>query len=195
MIVRSFYFLRHGETDWNAEKRLQGATDIPLNDNGRAQAARAAAILQKYNIDHIVGSPLARAAETARIVADTLQKPLVHDPRIREKNYGQFEGMTLDAIAVWRNENAHKLGAIEPETGYAAPPGGEIYADLRARIMDGFHHWLETHQGKSVLFVSHGGVYRVLRRALLGDETLSPNATPFHFVRETDTAWNIIELT
>lgn len=195
MIVRSFYFLRHGETDWNVQKRLQGATDTPLNDNGRQQAQRAAAILQKYPIDHIVASPLVRAFDTARIVADALAVPLETDARIAEKNYGMLEGMTLDEIHAWRDKNKDKFGAIEPETGYAAPPGGEIYADVRARIVDGFTHWLEMRREKSILFVSHGGVYRVLRRAMLGDDTLSPNATPFHFIRNNNEIWNIVELT
>src|SRR3954467_15333441 len=91
----SFYFLRHGQTKWNAEGRFQGHTDIPLNDIGLSQAHAAAAILARCPVDLIVASPLIRARTTAEIVAAQLGKPLFMDDELKERHFGAFEGLLV----------------------------------------------------------------------------------------------------
>ena len=87
-----FFVLRHGQTDWNVEARLQGSTDIPLNDTGRAQARAAAAFFKDRGLTRIVTSPLIRAHETARLVGEQLGLEPVIDARLIERNFGLFEG-------------------------------------------------------------------------------------------------------
>src|SRR5688572_566464 len=130
MIARSFYFLRHGETDWNVEGRVQGHTDTPLNENGRAQARAAIYILKKHKIDRIVSSTLNRAFETAQIVNAVLNLPIETDERLCERNFGVYEGLVGPEIEAWKLANAHRIGPIEEETGFPAPPEGEDYATV-----------------------------------------------------------------
>src|SRR5213078_2372373 len=92
--MTTLLLVRHGETDWNAAGRLQGHTDRPLSDYGREQARRLADELSSEGVDAIYTSDLARARETAEIVAERLHLPVVLDPDLREKNWGTWEGLT-----------------------------------------------------------------------------------------------------
>ena len=96
---RSFYFLRHGQTDWNAERRFQGHTDVALNELGLSQAQRAAQALAGCPVDIIVASPLIRALKTAAIVAERLNEPLFVDSALEERHFGAFEeGLVIDDV-------------------------------------------------------------------------------------------------
>jgi broad specificity phosphatase PhoE len=95
---RSFYFLRHGQTDWNAAGRFQGHTDVALNALGVSQAHRAAQAPAACPIDIIVASPLIRALTTAAIVADRLNRPLFIDSALKERHFGAFEGLVVDEV-------------------------------------------------------------------------------------------------
>ena len=128
MIPRSFYFLRHGETDWNKQGLLQGHTNIPLNETGRRQAREIIPVLEKLPIDRIIASTLSRAQETAQIVNAVLNKPFAEDSQLWERHFGDFEGKTVDVIAAMK-ESAN--GENE-ENGYPCPPNAESYADLKA---------------------------------------------------------------
>lgn len=168
LIQTSFWFLRHGETDWNAALRYQGQTDIPLNDTGRQQAARNGRRLkallgeQAAGLDY-VASPLARASETMRIArAEMGLEPDAFrlDDRLKEQHYGHWEGQ------LW-----HDLPKIDPE-GFAArdldkwgwcPRGGESYRMLSERIAG----WLAGVERDAVV-ASHGAVSRTLRGLVLG---------------------------
>ncbi|TPX05042.1 histidine phosphatase family protein, partial [Schumannella luteola] len=110
-------FVRHGQTDWNREGRLQGSSDIPLNDTGREQALAAERMLAEWTWDAVVSSPLARARETARIVADGLGLPLGPAyPELVERDYGPLEGLPdTEVIARWpdrRYPGAEPLDAV-----------------------------------------------------------------------------------
>jgi broad specificity phosphatase PhoE len=161
------YVARHGETDWNAEGRLQGHTDVPLNDRGRAQARALAAALAREGIGALVASDLARAKETADIVAGALGRPSpVIDPRLRERGFGVFEGRTKADLAetepdAWRAWN---------EDVRARPPGGESHEDLVGRIVAAVEHAGRAHAqgGSPVLVVSHGAAIRALLLAATG---------------------------
>lgn len=141
-----FYFMRHGETDWNQRGVYMGNTDIPLNANGRHQATAAIELLQRLYIKTICHSPLMRASETAHIINTGLQKPMVEIQELKECNWGVYEGKTK-INAEWRQ--AWKNGmAIE---------GAETYLDFLRRTNLAIDQALR-HPGP-VLIVSHGGVY------------------------------------
>jgi probable phosphoglycerate mutase len=161
MTSQTIVFVRHGETDWNIDGRLQGQTDIPLNENGRAQAQRQGKII----LEHIpeaadfdfVSSPLIRARETMEIVRRTMGlDPLAYrtDDRLRELAYGDWEGFTLDELRV---SAPTKTAEREADKWDFLPPSGESYAMLAARVED----WLKTVVEPTVV-VAHGGVGRVL---------------------------------
>ena len=165
------YFLRHGETDWNREGRLQGHRDIPLNDTGRGQARRHGRILREMLAAHdldarhvpMVASPLSRAHETARIVLDELglaADRLGFDDRLKEIAYGEWEGLTRAEIASRDPEG--QAGNLADPWNFA-PAGGESYRALSARVAA----WLGEQDG-DVIVVAHGGTGRALRGLLLG---------------------------
>lgn len=192
MLPRSFFFVRHGETDWNRNGVLQGFTDIPLNETGRAQARAAAAVVARHPIDRIVASPLSRAHETARLLNEVMQKPLSLCPDLRERNFGDLEGKTYAELEALR-ATAGQDGVAVEESGYPCPPRGEAYADFKARIVGSFTRALTAGDGGNVLFVCHGGIYRVLRRCLMNDVLHSGNVEPFHF-EKGDGFWKVTAL-
>ena len=174
------YFLRHGETDWNAEGRLQGQRDIPLNALGRRQAAQAGATLKKLLASRGLdpaslpyqSSPLGRTRETMEIARASMGLPregATFDARLMEFTFGRWEGHTWPEVC-----------ALDPELAATRahdkwnflPPGGESYAQLAQRLKP----WLAAHEGPSVV-VSHGGVARALM-ALIGGLSVerAPNA-------------------
>ncbi len=166
MIADRIWFLRHGETDWNREGRLQGQQDIPLNDLGRAQAEsagiRLGALAPVADLPWIV-SPLGRTrrtAELARAGAGLAAEDYALDDRLKEITFGRWEGLT------WREVRAaDPAGASKREIdkwGFA-PPGGESYAMLVDRIRP----WLDTVTQPCVV-VAHGGVARAMMHVVAG---------------------------
>jgi broad specificity phosphatase PhoE len=170
----TLYFVRHGETDWNAERRYQGQTDIPLNERGKAQAKRNGAMLREAipNLSalDLVASPLGRARETMTILLGELgisAERLRFDDRLRELSYGAWEGK-LESELPGLDPNG--FAAREKNRLYWRPVHGESYADLFARTGD----WLKTVE-RDTLVASHGGVSRCLRAHVLGfDPELIP---------------------
>jgi probable phosphoglycerate mutase len=161
-----FWFLRHGETDWNARNLSQGAVDIPLNANGLAQARAAAAKLTGRGIASIVSSPVPRARVTAEIVAAALALPLSFDPDLREASYGVREGQPMSE---WFQEWVD---------GVATPEKAESFADLGQRAIAAINRCLT--QPAPVLVVAHGGLFRAVRAAMgLEPNIRTPNATPY----------------
>jgi broad specificity phosphatase PhoE len=125
---RSFLCLRHGVTDWNAQGRFQGRTDIPLNDEGISQADAAALRLRNVRIDHVVASPLVRAARTAEIVAASLAAPLAIDDRLIECDFGNLEGISIAKTMKWphgpratRHDPARRWRGLAFSLGTHAP--------------------------------------------------------------------------
>lgn len=150
--------IRHGETEWNAAGRIQGQTDIPLNEAGIRQAQALAARLKAENRawDAVVSSDLARARETARILADALGLPLLPpDPRIRERSFGLAEGTTED-------ERLNRWGA----DWRSRDIGQESDESVRNRALAFIADWRKARPDIRLLVVSHGSVLAVLLRAL-----------------------------
>jgi probable phosphoglycerate mutase len=163
----TIYFIRHGETDWNAEARYQGQADVPMNEKGRAQALRNGealrALLPGIAKADFVASPLARAVETMRIVRSVLglaPDDFRTDERLKEAHYGDWQGTLLADL---QQVDAPGIAARTADPFRWRPPGGESYEDLMARAVP----WLETVTRDTVV-VSHGGVSRVLRGHILG---------------------------
>lgn len=163
----TIYFIRHGETDWNAQSRYQGQADIPLNDKGRAQAQRNGERLRQLlpeiaEVDFIA-SPLGRARETMEIVRTALglePKAFRLEDRIKEAHYGDWQGTLLADLP---KIDANGLEARTRDPFHWRPPGGESYEDLTARAVP----WLRD-VSRDAVVVSHGGVSRVLRGHILG---------------------------
>jgi 2,3-bisphosphoglycerate-dependent phosphoglycerate mutase len=170
-----FWFLRHGETDWNAQHLSQGNIDIPLNPTGIAQAREAAVRLRNRGIATIVTSPLSRAQDTAQIVADTLGLPIALDEGLREVSFGVQEGQPMtEWFSAWVE------GTFTPELA-------ESFADLRARAKAAINRALA--QPAPVLVVAHGALFRALRAEMgLEPNVRTPNATPF-WCEPCEPAW------
>jgi len=169
----TIYYIRHGETEWNAQGRLQGVRDIPLNDLGRKQAVAAGGILAElFKRDGrsdvslpFVASPLVRARSTMELVREALKLPpsdYATDDRLREIGYGQWEGSTLDEV---RQADPDLFAARERDKWTVPPPGGESYVSVQARISD----WYGQRKTDTVA-VAHGGTARALMVAI-GMET------------------------
>lgn len=168
------YFIRHGETDWNAERRYQGQTDIPLNERGRAQSRRNGEALCTFlpGIERadFVASPLRRTRETMEILRATLGlEPSGYrlDDRLIELSYGAWEGQLQANLPL---SDPQGLADRSKDPFRWQPVGGESYADLLRRTID----WAETLERDTVVS-SHGGVSRCLRAHVLG---LDPESIP-----------------
>ncbi len=169
----TIYYIRHGQTDWNAAGRFQGSIDIPLNDTGRRQAARAGMILKdilardgkQAEALPYVASPLGRATLTMELVRGALDldaSGYAIDPRLREIGYGEWEGLTL------AEQQARDPGLFQRrlDDKWTLPaPNGESYAEVTARMQE----WAEGLTGDTVV-VAHGGTARALMVGLGHDQ-------------------------
>lgn len=148
-------FLRHGQTDWNAQQRLQGQQNTPLNALGRAQARAAADCLRWVRFDLAYCSDLERARRTAEIVLAGRDLPLIEDPRLRERSFGCLESLTrpeMDARYPELMDQFRRSGM-----GFR-PPRGESKRDQIERVLDFFDELPARHPNGAVLVVAHGGV-------------------------------------
>jgi probable phosphoglycerate mutase len=160
-----FWFLRHGETDYNAKGLSQGALDISLNDNGRAQAALAGPLLAGKGIAGIVSSPMVRTRETTEIVNNVLGLPVTFEPELREVIFGGMEGKPL---LPWFHDWL---------AGTYTPEGAETFAALTIRVQAAMARVLA--RPGPVLVVAHGGVFRAIRTLLDAPEAgFTANAQP-----------------
>jgi broad specificity phosphatase PhoE len=169
-----FYFLRHGQTDWNLQGKLQGHTDIPLNETGLAQARAAADVLADKSIGIIVSSPLVRALKTAAIVSERIDRPIYIDSQLKERSFGAFEGQILADLK-------RSLG-LEPHQRLTAypPDDAEQWPDKGARARSAFGNSLAKFARRNVLFVAHAGLFDALHEQLFGSR-LEPNHEPYLF--------------
>jgi probable phosphoglycerate mutase len=155
--VTTLILTRHGETDWNAERRWQGHSDPPLNERGRGQARELAAALD--GVDVIYSSDLARARETAEILAERLGLEVRLDPRLRERSFGAWEGQTweeleqghADALRRWQEGETH------------GPEDAEPYEEFSRRVESFLEDVVRRHPDEQVLVVAHGGPIRAIQ--------------------------------
>jgi probable phosphoglycerate mutase len=189
--------IRHGETDWNVARRLQGHEDIPLNDRGRVQARRNGGVLRDHFASgstdpadwHFVASPLSRADETMRLVRGELGlDPDGHarDQRLIELGFGRWAGLEMSEVAV---SDPHGHAAREADRWNARPPGGESMADGAARVGP-----LLAALDRPTVIVSHGGLIRVIHVVLgltdvAGTRHLPTPQDRFHVVTGKRVTW------
>lgn len=188
-----FCIIRHGETEWNAERRIQGQIDIGLNDTGRRQALAAGRWLRAADITALYASDLRRAWDTAAEIGQALGLQAVAAPELRERRYGVFEGLTYA-------EAARRF----PE-GYAAFEGrnadydfenGESLKVMYARVTGKLSELAALHSGQIVAVVVHGGVLDVINRFVRGNplemarDFLIPNAG-INWISVCDGQWSV----
>jgi len=160
-VATTILLARHGETDWNAERRWQGHVDRPLNELGREQAHGLADALEGESIAAIYSSDLLRAHETARIVGARLGIDVVVDPALREMDVGSWSGLTNDEI---QDRFPEQFERWSP--GEHPPHDGETRDELRARVLAAVERIAIAHRDARVLIVAHGGVLRAVLRSI-----------------------------
>ena len=154
--------VRHGETAWNTESRIQGHTDIPLNDTGLWQADRVARALHDERLQAVYSSDLLRARATAEAIAQAQQLTLRLETGLRERHFGHLEGLTRDEIAQRWPEQTRRWLARDPAFG---PDGGETLQAFYDRCVGTLAHLARRHPGECIAVVAHGGVLDCFYRA------------------------------
>ena len=193
---KKIIIVRHGETDHNAQRILQGHLDVPLNEKGTKQAHDTAALLRSEAIDVFYSSDLIRALETARIAAAHHRKVVFSTPLLRERYFGAFQGKSFDHIA-------SVYGTFRLAHSYSFPPEAktthqvELDNEMQQRAEVFMQGVKERHKGQTVAVFSHGGMIRhLLRSCGISDTFLSTtpikNAEPIVLVKQGDT-YGIIE--
>jgi probable phosphoglycerate mutase len=167
--MATILLVRHGETDWNRERRWQGHADRPLNETGRGQARELAAQLEQDPPEAIYSSDLSRARETAEIVGRRLGVPVALDERLREVDVGEWSGLTMSEIEARYPDGARRR--LEGGTGWAA---GESYEAMGQRVLAALREIAGRHDGR-VLVVTHGGAMRAVWTASGGEPVERPH--------------------
>jgi len=154
--------IRHGETAWNVDTRIQGHLDIPLNDTGHWQAERLGQSLVAEDITAIYASDLSRAHETALYVSRASGVPVVAELGLRERGFGDFEGRTFAEIEIALPDQSERWRKRDPAF---APSGGESLLQVQERVLATVDRLAKQHPGELIVMVAHGGVMDVLYRA------------------------------
>lgn len=164
-------FVRHGETDWNAEKRIQGHIDLPLNETGRAQALATAFGVAHHSFAALYASDLGRAWQTAQAAAERLGLEVRPAPGLRERHYGIFQGLTADEGARKYPDAHARYAARDPDYDFET---GESLRGFADRVVAGVEWLVRHHAGQTVLAVSHGGVLDIIYRKATGRTLEAP---------------------
>lgn len=193
MTVNRIVLIRPGETDWNRTGRWQGWIGIPLNALGRRQADKLARFIRNIGMSALYSSDLRRAVETAEILSQKLGFTPIYDPRLRERNIGEWQGMTLDEMREWYPD-AYKQCLIDPD-GFKIP-GGESRLDVKKRVLEAFEAILAEDKGETVGILSHTTTMKVLLTHLLPDcderGIVLDNSGVTTIARDESGAWRLI---
>ena len=180
-------FVRHGETDWNIEQRMQGHIDLALNAKGEAQAVAVGRYFSDIQASALYSSDLLRARQTAQPISQALQLPMVLLPALRERHFGRCEGMTFAEIAA-RNEN-DACAIVSRDPDYSVPGGGESRRQHEVRILDCVYGLVSVSPGQTIVVVTHGGVLEVIYRRAHG---LPPDAPRDYPIPNAGIYWIVI---
>lgn len=175
MTITRFIVVRHGETQWNVESRIQGQLDSPLTAAGLAQAEAIALRLAAERFDALVSSDLGRARGTAEQIAQRSALPMILDPRLRERHFGVGEGLTYDQLDQRWPGVFSRVRDIDPDL---VIPGGESRRQFHDRVRDAFAALVREHGGRRIAVVAHGGVLATLYRLIHGIEVGTPHPIP-----------------
>lgn len=163
--------LRHGQTAWNAEQRLQGQLDVPLDTVGQRQVAQMAAVLAGEDLAAIYSSDLQRALDTALTLARVTGLPVIQDKALRERGFGRLEGLTYAEVDALWPDDALRWRRREPDFG---PGGGETLRAFYARSVAAVTRLALPHPGQTIAVVAHGGVLDCMHRAATGLDLGAP---------------------
>ena len=163
--------LRHGQTAWNAEQRLQGQLDVPLDTVGQRQVAQMAAVLAGEDLAAIYSSDLQRALDTALALARVTGLPVIQDKALRERGFGRLEGLTYAEVDALWPDDALRWRRREPDFG---PGGGETLRAFYARSVAAVTRLALPHPGQTIAVVAHGGVLDCMHRAATGLDLGAP---------------------
>jgi probable phosphoglycerate mutase len=196
MSTTTLCLIRHGETAWNAERRLQGHTDIPLNAKGAVQARQMAQALKniKLSFDVLYTSDLKRAADTANAVVELFGVEPQVDSALRERHFGALQGLSIGEAPLLQPEvwQAHITRDLEHDLG-----GGESIQQFALRVHNVLNKIRERHAGKTILLVSHGGtldmMYRIASKQDLSAERIAsvPNASLNWITHSKANGWEV----
>lgn len=157
--------VRHGETAWNTERRIQGQLDIPLNANGVAQARATANSLLREEFSAVYASDLVRAHHTAEMIAHVIHRPVSRRSELRERNFGLFQGHTYEEC---RHRHPLEFSRFLAHEADFVIPGGESLRQFARRAQDCVGELARRHAGGQILVVSHGGVLDMIHRRATG---------------------------
>jgi broad specificity phosphatase PhoE len=161
--MRAIFFVRHGETTWNRQKRVMGRQEIALNRVGVAQAKRIARLIPEIGVEAVYSSPLTRAMETARILASPASLPVKTDARLTEVAFGHWEGRLFKDL---RKDKVYQRFVATPLE--SAVPGGETITDVQERGLKAIRSALKELPRARIVFVSHGDIIRAVLCHFLG---------------------------
>jgi broad specificity phosphatase PhoE len=183
-VTTRFALMRHAETVWNRERRIQGHDDSPLTDGGKNEADRWGAELSRNSWDRIVGSDLGRAVNTAAIINRHLKVPFETDPRLREQDWGEWTAKSVDKI---QYEELHKLDESQRSGWQFCPPGGEDRISVWQRSHNALVAAARRWPGDTILVVTHEGViknliYRLCNRLYAPGEASLIKARHLHWL-------------
>lgn len=187
MKTKNIFLIRHGETDWNRERRFQGRTDIPLNDQGREQALSLGPHMVDLKIDFVVSSSLTRAYETALIAIKDIKLPIQKDERLQETNIGDAEGMTYDQMAEkFGVSHIERWRSYEERDLDFRYPNGESKRQMMIRVREAVLDIAQNNLRQNIAIFAHGMVMRALtfafHQGVEWDLTLFANGSIHHFV-------------
>lgn len=188
------WIIRHGETSWNAEGRVQGQTDVPLSEVGHGQARAVATLLAARNFGALYSSDLQRVTQTAQPVAQALGLPIRAEPMLRERHYGMFETLTYAEVKVRYPEEYARFRAHDPEFDFRGGEGLRVFFERSVACLSGI---AARHAGTDVLIFTHGGVldmaYRHAKRLGLASKRdfEIPNAA-LNRIEIASDGWNVL---
>jgi len=185
--TRAFYFVRHGQTQYNLERRFQGSIDVSLNENGVLQAKEAARLLSNHRYTRIISSPAKRVLQTAHIIAEADSTAIRHEKDLMEFNVGSLEGQRIDAVM-----QAHGKQAQESFMSIL-PDDADNWHEFAPRVCAAVKYWTDHYATETLLIAAHGLVFRALTESLQGKTAMSRNGEPFYFKTNGDT-WDVTSI-
>jgi broad specificity phosphatase PhoE len=193
MTMTRVLLIRHGETDWNASGRWQGRAPVPLNAVGLGQAERLGRYLASngFRIDAVYSSDLKRAMQTAVAVTTPLKLDIHPEPRLREIDLGDWQGLTRDEAAAW---DAERYAIYHADRQATPIPNGESWDQVKVRVRGVFDDLAARHRGQTIALISHGGTIGRLLESLYGHidrPSLSNTSITILEQAAPDAAWNL----
>jgi broad specificity phosphatase PhoE len=171
-MIKRVILIRTGETEWNKFGRWQGWVAVPLNQQGKTQAAALARFVRHMGVSALYASDLKRAVDTTEPIAQALGIAPVYDARLRERSVGLWQGLTLDEIKTWYTA---EYNALLVERDQYVIPGGESRAEVRERVVEAFHEIMSKNAGETVAVVSHTtAIFTILKELI---PTYQPSST------------------